>query len=219
MNKKLSKEAIDELTTLLNKVKEIVHLLKDMGIQITSDPWTATSFDSSENILVWKKEDFEKINENIDDGDIFYIGGNVITGGQHQYKNKWINAPKELAEIQGKIFEKYLQSIINSTSLKHFKLELKNPYGLTDNCGWENWFVIETTVQESALINIKEIQTINIKELGEEIAEECILNYGEDLNIDNIYESVTYELHDGIKADIIYFAFKYLDENNIKYQT
>ena len=65
---------------------------------------------------------------------------------------------------------------------------------------------------------VEEIQTINVKEFGEQIAQECASDYGEDLSIDNIYEDVTYALHDGIKADIIYFAFKYLDKNGIKYE-
>ena len=64
---------------------------------------------------------------------------------------------------------------------------------------------------------IEEIQTINVKEFGEEIAQECVVENGEDLSIDDIYKSITYALHDGIKADIVYFAFKYLDENGIKY--
>lgn len=65
---------------------------------------------------------------------------------------------------------------------------------------------------------VKEIQTINIKEFGEEIAEECYREHGENLDIDHVYEDITIALHDGIKADIAYFAFKYLDENNIKYE-
>ena len=51
MNKKLSKEAIDEIMTVLNEVKDVVKLMADFGIHITSDPWTATSFNDSENIL------------------------------------------------------------------------------------------------------------------------------------------------------------------------
>lgn len=65
---------------------------------------------------------------------------------------------------------------------------------------------------------VEEIQTINVKEFGEEIAQECFDEYGEDLDIDHIYNEVTYALHEGIKADIVYFAFKYLDDNNIKYE-
>lgn len=64
---------------------------------------------------------------------------------------------------------------------------------------------------------IKEIQTFNVKEIGENIARELSLEYNDDLNIDHIYEDITHFLHDGIKADIIYFAFKYLDENKIPY--
>lgn len=62
---------------------------------------------------------------------------------------------------------------------------------------------------------IKEIQTINVKKFGEEIAQDCFCEQGEDLNIDHIYEAITYALHDGIKADIAYFAFKYIEDNNI----
>lgn len=65
---------------------------------------------------------------------------------------------------------------------------------------------------------VKEIQTINVKEFGEEIAEDCLRDYGENLDIDHIYEEITYALHEGIKADIAYFAFKYLDDNNIPYE-
>lgn len=65
---------------------------------------------------------------------------------------------------------------------------------------------------------VKEIQTINVKEFGEEIAEDCFREHSKDLNIDHIYEEITYALHEGIKADIVYFAFKYLDDNNIKYE-
>lgn len=65
----------------------------------------------------------------------------------------------------------------------------------------------------------KEIQTINIKEFGEQVAQECALDYGEDLSIDNIYEDITHILNESIKTDIIYFAFKYLDDNNIEYST
>lgn len=65
---------------------------------------------------------------------------------------------------------------------------------------------------------VKEIKTINIKEFGEEIAEDCFREHGEDLSIDHIYEEITYALHEGIKADIAYFAYKYLDDNQIPYK-
>lgn len=65
---------------------------------------------------------------------------------------------------------------------------------------------------------IKEIQVINVKEFGEEIAEECYMEWDKNLCIDHIYKEITNALHDGIKADIAYFAFKYLDNNNIEYE-
>ena len=66
-------------------------------------------------------------------------------------------------------------------------------------------------------MKIEEIQVINVKEFGEEIAQELASLHGDDLSIDHIYTDITYALHDGIKADIAYFAFKYLDDNNIPY--
>lgn len=62
-----------------------------------------------------------------------------------------------------------------------------------------------------------EIQIIDVKEFGEEIAQKLASLHGDDLNIDHIYKDITYSLHDGIKADIAEFAFKYLDDNNIPY--
>lgn len=59
---------------------------------------------------------------------------------------------------------------------------------------------------------VKEIQTINCKEFGETIAQELIDEYGDDLNIDHVTEEVTYALHEGIKADILYFAYNYLED-------
>lgn len=150
---KLNREAINEITHLLKEVQDVVELLEGFGIDINSDCWTATSFNEDlEDILNWKKENFENIN-GINKGDTFYIGGNIITGSQHLYKNKWIIAPKKLAEVQGEIFKEYLESIIKSTSLKHFNLKFKDEYGLVDSCGWEHQLIIETTVKESALID------------------------------------------------------------------
>lgn len=146
---KLNEEAIDEIVYLLNEVKDVVRLLKEFGIYINSDSWLASTF-GGEDILRWKRKDFEKINE-VNWGDKFYIGGNVVTGNEHEYKNEYIIAPKELAEIQGRIFEEYLKSIIKSNPLKHFKLEFVDEFGLTENCGWEHYLRIDATIQKSAL--------------------------------------------------------------------
>lgn len=62
---------------------------------------------------------------------------------------------------------------------------------------------------------VEEIQTINVKEIGEEIAQECFNEYQNDLSIDNITEEIQYFVHDTIKADILYFAEKYLAKKNI----
>lgn len=151
---KLNKEAIDEIMYLLTEVKDVVRLLKEFHINITSDPWRAiSSYDCNrENILVWEKEDFETLDK-LETGDVFYIGGNVVTGTQHHYKNKWIIAPKELADVQGKIFKEYLQQIIESVSLKHFELKFNDEYGLIDNCGWEHYLAINTKIKRSALVD------------------------------------------------------------------
>lgn len=60
---------------------------------------------------------------------------------------------------------------------------------------------------------------INLKELGEEIAQECFAEHQEDLLIDHIYEEVNYILHNTIKENIIDYALNYLEENDINYHT
>lgn len=147
---KLNEEAINEINHLLNEVKEVVQLLADWGIHITSDPWTATSFCDKEDILSWNKKDFEEINI-ISTGDIFYIGGNITTGHEHEYKNTIIPAPKQLAKVESEIFEEYLKSIVKTISLKHFELNFEDRFGLTYNCGWEHYLCISATIKESGL--------------------------------------------------------------------
>ena len=145
---KLKKEAIKELMQLLKEVNNVITLLEEFGINITSDPWLATSFCDKENILFWKEEDFYQLN-NINSGYKFYIGGNITTGAEHEYKNKWIKAPKELAKIQAKTFKEYLISI-TSINLRYFELEIEDR-GLVDNCGWEHYLGINAIVKLSAL--------------------------------------------------------------------
>lgn len=161
---KLNEKAIDELMTVLNKVKNVQKLMKKWGIYVTSDPWRATSFNDDEDILNWERKDFEEL-ELKDSGDKFFIGGNIVTGAEHCYNNKWILAPKKLAEIQGEIFTDYLMDIMNSVSLKHFKLEFDDEFGLTDNCGWEHYMCITATVKDSALARMTLDEYIN-EELG-----------------------------------------------------
>lgn len=53
------------------------------------------------------------------------------------------------------------------------------------------------------------VQVIDVKEYGEEIAQEIINEQGD---IDDLTKAVTYGLHDGIKADILAFAYKYCEK-------
>ena len=214
---KLNKEAIDEITYLLNEVKDVVELMSGFDIHITSDPWLGTSFNDKENILTWERKDFENFNE-IDDGDKFYIGGNVITGSQHQYKDKWIIAPKELAEVQGNIFKRCLCSIIKTNSFKHFDLKFKDRYGLVDNCGWEHWLIIETTVKPSALTNNNTKNLLKkIKNEGDNIIE---------LSASPVYEEPKNEFskESGLQPQgdfaymVEFFSWNLIDPSEKKYQ-
>jgi len=156
---KMNKEAINEITNLLEEVKDVVRILKDFGIHITSDSWSCTSFSGEEDILSWKKEDFENIT-NINIGDRISIGGDIITGTYSKHNGMWVCAPKKLAIVQGEIFEKYLNDIIKSNQLKHFDLKLVDEYGIYDNDGWEHLLVIEARIKESGLIQEKDFVDI-----------------------------------------------------------
>lgn len=61
-----------------------------------------------------------------------------------------------------------------------------------------------------------EILEINIKEIGEEIAKNCIDNHSDNLLIDYLYKEANYTTDD-IKEKLIDFALEYLDKNNINY--
>lgn len=151
---KMNKEAINEITNLLEEVKDVIRVLKDFGIHITSDTWSCTSFSGKEDILSWKREDFENITE-INVGDRISIGGDIITGTYSKYNGMWVCAPYKLAVVQGEIFEKYLKNIIKSSQLKHFDLKLVDEYGIYNNDGWEHLLVIDTKIKESGLEKIK----------------------------------------------------------------
>lgn len=149
--KKLNEEAVNEIVYLLDEVNDVVRLMEEFSIHIDSDCWSATVpvNHEYEDILSWNKNDFETLD--VSDIKSFSIGGNIITGSQHRYKDKTIIAPKELAEIQGEIFKEFLISIVKSISLKHFQLQITDPYGLIDNCGWEHYICINTIIKPSAI--------------------------------------------------------------------
>ena len=61
----------------------------------------------------------------------------------------------------------------------------------------------------------KEIHTITAKEIGEEIANDLLwenINHWSDITIDDVTTEATYALHDGVKADIIYYACKIIED-------
>lgn len=62
---------------------------------------------------------------------------------------------------------------------------------------------------ENARYYTKPIQIIDVEEYGEEVANEIISEQGD---IDDLTTSVTYGLHDGIKSDILEFAYKYCEK-------
>lgn len=62
---------------------------------------------------------------------------------------------------------------------------------------------------ENAKYCTRPVQIIDVQEYGEEIAEEIINKQGD---IDDLTESVTYGIHDGIKADVLEFAYEYCEK-------
>ena len=189
---KLNEEAIDELMHLINEVKEVQTLMKEFSINYYSDSdlWNATSFaDGHTGILHWDKEYIRNI-DGIEDGESFTIGACVTTGHEHEYKGKYTIAPKELAEVQGKIVAQYIESVINSNYPKHFKLEYDEPYGLYDNCGWEEFIGIKATIYPSAL---QTSQDIEAKKIFEEIKTNYYRNIDTYSNLKNNSASGVYD--------------------------
>ena len=171
---KLKTEAINEIVDILKEVQEVQSLMTEFGINYNSDTWRATNisidYNDNEDILNWEKKDFEVLNSKniINKGDVFYIGGCVYTGSEHEYKNKWIVAPKQLARVQGDIVTRYFKSIINSYNPKYFTLEFENPNGLIDNCGWEEYIGINAIVKQNALKNDDTKTKELLKQIGQE---------------------------------------------------
>lgn len=161
---KLKQEAINEIVHILAEVKNVASLVNKFGIFYNSDSWSATlpSDDNYEDILLWKENDFQQIDvQNIDS---FAIGGCVVTG-QYEYKDKYINEPKDLAKMKGIIVERYIKDIIAENNPKFFNIEYHD-YGLVDNCGWEQYIGIKATIKINAIIHSR------TQELIEEIKNE-----------------------------------------------
>lgn len=68
---------------------------------------------------------------------------------------------------------------------------------------------IKLIKNENAKYCTRPVQIIDVEEYGEEIAEEIVNEQG---NIDDLTKAITYGLHDGIKADILTFAYKYCEK-------
>ena len=149
---KLKQEAVNEIVHILKEVKDMASLVNNFGIFYSSDTWSATFpyDDNYEDILLWKENDFQQID--IKDIDSFIIGGCVVTG-QYEYKNKYINEPKDLAEMKGIIVERYIKDIIAKNSPQFFNIQYHNNYGLVDDCGWEQYIGIKATIKANAIIH------------------------------------------------------------------
>ena len=172
----LKDKVIDEIIAILNEVRNVQRLMGEFGININSDTWTATDIADSkipkynEDILNWNRKDFEKTI--FQKGDSFFIGGNITTGCEHQFKNEWIIAPKKLAEVQGEIVKEYLESIIDNQQCKYIDLSFYDPHGLLDNCGWEHYMCIKATVNCNIKTNEKTKELLNeIMKEGDHIIE------------------------------------------------
>lgn len=183
MKSYLKKEAIEEITQLLNEVKIIEKLVNNMGITLQSDSWTAVfPIDHHySNILSWDKKDFETLDISGIDG--FNIGG-CITTYSHQYKDSWIVEPKKLVEEKSKTVQNFLESIINSLNLNYFNLELDVPYKICNNDGWEHFVCIKTKIKNNAIesrLNCNEKHIIS-KEIKETLSKH---NLKGDISINN----------------------------------
>lgn len=62
---------------------------------------------------------------------------------------------------------------------------------------------------ENAKYCTRPVQIIDVEDYGKEMAQEIINEQG---NIDDLTKAVTYGLHDGIKADILTFAYEYCEK-------
>ena len=61
----------------------------------------------------------------------------------------------------------------------------------------------------------KQIHIIDAKEIGEDIANDLLqenIDNWDNITIDNVTTEATYALHDSVKADIIYYACKIIED-------
>ena len=218
----LKEKVIDEVMTILNEVKDVQKLMSEFNINISSDTWIATNIERNkvpnynENILNWNRRDFEQID--LKRGDSFFIGGNITTGHEHQFKDKWIIAPKKLAEVQGEIVKEYLESIIDNQQCQYLDLSFYDPYGLTDNCGWEHYMCIKATVNCDIKTDERTKALLNkIMQEGDHIIELSGCPVNEEPN--NMFSEETGLQPQGDFAYMVeFFSFDLVDADDNKYQ-
>lgn len=88
-------------------------------------------------------------------------------------------------------------------------LEYKIAQAIIEEIEEDGGETVKLIKNENAKYCTKPIQIIDVQEEGEESAKEIINEQG---NIDDLTKYVTNGLHDGIKADILAFAYEYCDK-------
>lgn len=162
----LNKEAVNEIWNLTKQVQDVVNLVSKMGIYYHSDPWTAVHpvNHDYEDILRWKREDFEHID--VDNVDSFAVGGSM-SHSEYEYKGEWESDPRELAEAKANTIKYYLDDIVKNFQTKYFKIEVyaERPYR---DAGWECPIGIEATLIKPKCLKQTQLNAI-IKEINEDI--------------------------------------------------
>lgn len=154
----LNDKAINEIYNIKTKIVEKTNFLKHFGIIFNSDTWGATENHDNdlENLLSWNKEKFKEIPI---DFNHFFISGSVMSA-EYKYKNKFEKEPKELAEIKGKIFKKFLEKLVENNKTKYFTLKVYDD-GLIEDSGWEHPMGIKATIKPNAFKKEKHLIDIN----------------------------------------------------------
>lgn len=132
----LNKEAVDEITELLNEVKKVVEFVGNLGITYHSDAWNAVNplgYDY-ENILSWDRRHFEHID--MTGIEKFNFGGSVCIA-EYEWKGKYICGPKTLHQAKVDTVKQYMQEVVDNFHGTYFKVSNVTDEPIYDNCGWE----------------------------------------------------------------------------------